>query len=387
MNNDKKYTIEQIQNLRLCSAYMPDTYYNDLNKLNSLRQDTKEFNKYRSVFFKTALWTSGQDIKIQFIGIPYQYLTLNQIKQIIISFTDIDPSRLDPLQLQFSNEYTNIIGSSDTEYQKILNIQSKLKEYVKKVILERFKPICNLNFIIDDTVNVPNSQYQIRISFVEDKGANSRIAKGALTYTDDINNYFSSNFKVTGTLNLGWFDIGTVIHEFGHAIGLCHEHQNPCGFKPKWNLELLYTYFLITDGWKRDKVDFNIVNPAADKNDLSLSIYDPKSIMVYFYKPELTLNGIGTENTYKLSPNDCLYISKIYKIPGLTYTALVEWYNNIYSNDIWSVVPGTNINLTLIKTYTIWDCLKLLFFIIVIPSILYCLFKVYNYYKKKRKEK
>ena len=31
------------------------------------------------------------------------------------------------------------------------------------------------------------------------------------------------------TMNLGFLDGGTVAHEFGHAIGLAHEHQNHAG--------------------------------------------------------------------------------------------------------------------------------------------------------------
>ena len=31
------------------------------------------------------------------------------------------------------------------------------------------------------------------------------------------------------TMNLGFLDGGTTAHEFGHAIGLAHEHQNPRG--------------------------------------------------------------------------------------------------------------------------------------------------------------
>ena len=38
------------------------------------------------------------------------------------------------------------------------------------------------------------------------------------------------------TMNLGFMDGGTVAHEFGHAIGLGHEHQNPSGGL-QWNEE------------------------------------------------------------------------------------------------------------------------------------------------------
>ena len=35
-------------------------------------------------------------------------------------------------------------------------------------------------------------------------------------------------------MNLGFMDGGTAAHEFGHAIGLAHEHQNPAG-GIQWN--------------------------------------------------------------------------------------------------------------------------------------------------------
>ena len=35
-------------------------------------------------------------------------------------------------------------------------------------------------------------------------------------------------------MNLGFLDGGTAGHEFGHAIGLAHEHQNPAG-GIEWN--------------------------------------------------------------------------------------------------------------------------------------------------------
>jgi len=35
-------------------------------------------------------------------------------------------------------------------------------------------------------------------------------------------------------MNLGFLDGGTAAHEFGHAIGLAHEHQNPAG-GIQWN--------------------------------------------------------------------------------------------------------------------------------------------------------
>jgi len=39
------------------------------------------------------------------------------------------------------------------------------------------------------------------------------------------------------TMNLGSVDRPTVLHEFGHALGLIHEHQSPFKGGFKWNRE------------------------------------------------------------------------------------------------------------------------------------------------------
>ena len=39
------------------------------------------------------------------------------------------------------------------------------------------------------------------------------------------------------TMNLGFVDRATVLHEFGHALGLIHEHQSPFNDDFRWNWE------------------------------------------------------------------------------------------------------------------------------------------------------
>jgi len=36
-------------------------------------------------------------------------------------------------------------------------------------------------------------------------------------------------------MNLGFVDRPTVLHEFGHALGLIHEHQSPFKGGFEWN--------------------------------------------------------------------------------------------------------------------------------------------------------
>ena len=59
---------------------------------------------------------------------------------------------------------------------------------------------------------------EIRVTFDEDDGAWSYVGTDNRAIPLD-----------QPTMNLGFLDGGTAAHEFGHAIGLAHEHQNPQG--------------------------------------------------------------------------------------------------------------------------------------------------------------
>jgi len=344
-DNDKKYSLEEIRNFDLCSTKIPD---NTLKYLNSIK-NTKEFNKYKSIFLKKNLWNKNKII-IKFIGVPYDCSsdqvenkedTLKTIMNLILKVDGRNAAKVDPLQNEFYIEYNKIIFDITTSTEiKIEKIRVLLQTYVKKVIKDRFEPICGLDFDFDN--NVPNTS-DILISFVINKPNKSFYGIDSLNSVGDIyKEYNDGNKKVEGTLNLGTFSISIIMHEFGHAIGLLHEHQNSCGFTPKWNKELIYTYYLITSGWDTKTVDENIIN--LSQYDI-MSSYDPKSIMIYSYSSNLTLNGIGTEQNYTLSPNDVLYINKIYPKVDMTYSKLVSWYNSVYGTDKWIIVPGTNVNL------------------------------------------
>ncbi|UBF30354.1 hypothetical protein K9N68_34685 (plasmid) [Kovacikia minuta CCNUW1] len=80
----------------------------------------------------------------------------------------------------------------------------------------------NLSF---DFNNAPDAE--IRIAFDPNDGAWSYIGTDCLSIPKD-----------QPTMNLGFLDGGTAAHEFGHAIGLGHEHQNPEG-GIEWNEEVV----------------------------------------------------------------------------------------------------------------------------------------------------
>ncbi|KAE9987948.1 hypothetical protein EG327_003576 [Venturia inaequalis] len=74
-----------------------------------------------------------------------------------------------------------------------------------------------------------------------------------------------------------------VLHEFGHALGLTHEHQNP---NRPYRIKDDKAYeFYSTDKWSRAEVDNNIVHV---KNGWSILFpYDPYSIMDYGLPAEI----------------------------------------------------------------------------------------------------
>ncbi len=163
-------------------------------------------------------------------------------------------------------------------------------EEVKKIVEKRINPLISphlkFNFVDDKDLAV------IRIQFNELGGCSSKIGSQAKQVTD----------RSLPTMQFAWFDVGTVLHEFGHAVGLIHEHQNPKGNDIEWDKTELYKWGN-DQGWGRDKVDEQIIN-RMKLNSINGSEYDPKSIMLYFYPPKVTTNKKGTSQNLVLSDTD-----------------------------------------------------------------------------------
>lgn len=119
------------------------------------------------------------------------------------------------------------------------------------------------------------------------------------------------------TMNLGFLDGGTAAHEFGHAIGLAHEHQNPAG-GIEWNeAVVLRDLSGPPNSWTPDQIRHNVLEKySADQ--IRGTQFDPNSIMLYFFPSSWTKNGVGTKENDVLSDLDKAFIASNQAYPRET---------------------------------------------------------------------
>jgi serralysin len=107
----------------------------------------------------------------------------------------------------------------------------------------------------------------------------------------------------------------TILHEFGHALGLLHEHQSPnanCDEEIDWDV----AYKVGADiGWDRTQVDRNF-RQLASSTSLNATEVDRKSIMHYSLPPTLFKRGKDSAchvpENLELSQQDRKFIASIY---------------------------------------------------------------------------
>lgn len=182
-------------------------------------------------------------------------------------------------------------GASDAEVRNIQTTANTLSR------------LTGLRFI-----QTARSDADIRIGF--NRGAGSWSAIG----TDARN--FPQN---QDTMNFGWDvseDIVTVLHEFGHAIGLGHEHQNPKGGL-NWNEEKVYAALSgPPNNWSREQIKFNVLDYAVlVPGGWTATEFDAYSVMLYRF-PNDWLKGQVLPKLYvkSYSSGDKAMMAKMYHV-------------------------------------------------------------------------
>jgi hypothetical protein len=163
----------------------------------------------------------------------------------------------------------------------------------------------------------------IRLKFVDDPSAEIRITftqPGSWSY---IGTDARAIPKSQATMNFGWLTPNSsdseyervVLHEFGHALGLIHEHQNPEGEIP-WNKEAVYEYYGgPPNNWSKEQVDVNLFQKYAH-DEVRGTEFDDKSIMLYPIPNEFTHGDFEVGWNRQLSATDMEFIHDIYPKPA-----------------------------------------------------------------------
>jgi hypothetical protein len=109
-----------------------------------------------------------------------------------------------------------------------------------------------------------------------------------------------------------------ILHEFGHALGLIHEHARPDGHLV-WDESALREYYVtLTDGnWDWDTIQDQVMK-LYDQKLVDSTTFDPQSIMMYRFPAGLAKYADGrpfeTDWNRQLSPMDRDFIGKMYPI-------------------------------------------------------------------------
>lgn len=154
----------------------------------------------------------------------------------------------------------------------------------------------NLKFDFSATA----AESDIRIAFDAADGAWSNIGTDALGVA-----------KNQPTMNLGFNQAGTYVHEFVHGVGGIHEHQHPeAGIQ--WDEAAVYAYYAgAPNYWDKATTKHNVLDTYS-RTLTQYSAFDPKSIMLYPIDRQLTKNGFSVGWNNELSDTDKAWLAKVY---------------------------------------------------------------------------
>lgn len=175
-----------------------------------------------------------------------------------------------------------------------LDGQSSVQQKVAQLAAE-WEQVANLELKF-----VTSGATEIRISFLDKGFSWSTVGTDALTVP-----------RTEATMNYGWLEPNTptreyervVRHEFGHALGMIHEHQNPdAQGKIPWDKPKVYAYYA-QQGWSKADVDHNLF-AVYDRDETNFSTFDPTSIMQYAVPDSLTVGSYAIGWNTALSQTD-----------------------------------------------------------------------------------
>jgi len=212
---------------------------------------------------------------------------------------------------QSANDKAALLNDAKWEQNEVIRVKfvagdDALRDRVRSVAQEwTGEGMARLTFDwVDD-----DAEADIRIDFAEGDGSWSYLGIQCREIPED-----------QATMNYGWIDADSpdpelrrvVLHEFGHALGLIHEHQNPQG-GIDWNEPaVIADLSKPPNSWSVEDIRHNVLDHYSP-DAVTATDVDSLSIMMYPIPASWTNDGFSASMNGELSETDIAFIGTEYR--------------------------------------------------------------------------
>jgi hypothetical protein len=208
------------------------------------------------------------------------------------------------------------VTSHGMRRKRSVGTHSKFWDNARTLSISFMEPLTDeLEYRVEKIIRRWDPHHSLALEFVKNRPADIRIYLGgkrneSYLGTDALSAPLDQPTLLVSTEPDHWSFESILLHEFGHALGLQHEHLQPHAKIP-WNKEKVYHFYQTTQGWSKTDIDLNLFK-VENNPDTYTGTYDKKSIMHYRVPNELTHGNWQVGDNLEISAQDKINIRKIY---------------------------------------------------------------------------